>query len=163
VKIVKSPRAVGETSGLRQVESLEAWAASLKPRQLIAVRADRREHGLEGLYWLAVLRGKPFWPTEETLHCTNRIEAGWLVVAAQWLRLENSECKDGLRSYLLLDAETLIIINHTVRLSGLTLSQGKGGPAGRALRSEAVASRLFYISKDTHHSMESCCSEDQCE
>ena len=68
-----------------------------------------------------------------------------------------------LRSYSLLDAETLFLINHTVRLSGMTLSQGKGGPAGRALRSEAIASRLFYISKDTHHSIESCCSEDQCE
>ena len=50
VKIVESPRALGETSGLRQMESLEAWVASLKPRQLIAVRADRREQGLEGLY-----------------------------------------------------------------------------------------------------------------
>ena len=27
---------------------------------LIAVRADRREQALEGLYWLAVLKGKPF-------------------------------------------------------------------------------------------------------
>ena len=53
----------------------------------------------------------------------------------------------------------LIIVNYTVRLLlGLMLSQGKGGPAGRALRSEAVASLLFYISKDTHHSIESCCS-----
>lgn len=50
----------------------------------------------------------------------------------------------GLRSYSLLDAETLVLVNHTVRLSGLTLSQGKGGPAGRALRSEAIAAPLFY-------------------
>ena len=57
----------------------------------------------------------------------------------------------------------LIIVNYTVRLSGLMLSQGKGGPEGRALRSVAIASRLFYISKDTHHSIEFCCSEDQCE
>ncbi len=99
VKIVKLPRAVGETSGLRQMRSLEAWAALHKPRQLITVRADRREQGLEGFYWLAVLRGKPFWPTEETLHCTNRIEAGWLVVDAQGLRLQDSECEGGLRSY----------------------------------------------------------------
>ena len=47
--------------------------------------------------------------------------------------------RGGLRSYSLLYAETLIIVNHAVRLSGLTLSQGKGGPAGRTLRSEAIA------------------------
>jgi hypothetical protein len=48
----------------------------------MAVRVDRREQGLEGLYWLAVLCCKHFRPTEETLRGTNRIEAGWLVVAA---------------------------------------------------------------------------------
>jgi hypothetical protein len=60
----------------------------------------------------------------------NRIEAGceagWLVVAAQWRKLENSEWREsGLRSYSLLDAKTLVLVNHMVRLSGLMLSQGK--------------------------------------
>ena len=43
VKKQKAPRAAGETAELRQMESLEVWAASLKAKQLSAVRADRRE------------------------------------------------------------------------------------------------------------------------
>lgn len=43
VKLVKTPRSAGETANLRQMESLEAWAASLKANQLVAVRADSRE------------------------------------------------------------------------------------------------------------------------
>ena len=52
-----------------------------------------------------------------------------------------------LRSYSLLDAETLFLINHTVHLSGMTLSPGKGGPAGRALRSEAIAAPPILSAK----------------
>ena len=40
-----------------------------------------------------------------------------------------------LRSYTLLAAETLIIVNHMVRLAGLRFSPGPGGPADRQLRS----------------------------
>ena len=43
VKKQKAPRAAGETAELRQMESLEVWAASLKAKQLAAGRADRRE------------------------------------------------------------------------------------------------------------------------
>ena len=60
------------------------------------------EQGLKGIYWLAVLCGKPLRPTtEETLHGENCIAlrlAGSSSRAAQWLRLENSECEVGLRS-----------------------------------------------------------------
>ena len=42
-KKVKAPRADNETSNLQQIKSLETWAASLKAKQLVAVRADRRE------------------------------------------------------------------------------------------------------------------------
>ena len=51
-----------------------------------------------------------------------------------------------LRSDSMLDAE-MLLINHTVRLSGMTLSQGKGGPAGRALRSEAIAAPPILSAK----------------
>jgi hypothetical protein len=40
VKRVKAPRAAGETAALKQIESLEAWAASLKGKQLVAVHAQ---------------------------------------------------------------------------------------------------------------------------
>ena len=49
-----------------------------------------------------------------------------------------------LRSYTLLAAETLIIVNHMVRLAGLRFSPGPGGPADRQLRSAREA-RLSII------------------
>lgn len=159
-KKVKAPRAQGETANLRQMESLSEWAASLREKQLVAVRASRREHSLEGMYWLAILKGRAFEATEDIMDSTNKIERGWLVVRAQWLKLEQQECEGGLRSYSMLDAETLIVINHTVRLSGLRFSKGKGGPQNRILRSEA-SGKLLHISLETHHSIEACCSVDQ--
>ena len=124
------------------MESLEVWAASLKAKQLAAVRADRREQSLEGLYWLAVLKGKAYTLAEDTVVNTDTIPAGYLVVKAQWLRLEQRECEGKLRSYTLLEAETLIIVNHMVRLAGLRFSPGPGGPADRQLRS---AREKLYI------------------
>jgi hypothetical protein len=53
VRRVKVPREKNETSQLRQLESLHTWAASLKAKQLIAMRAD--DPSIEGLYWLAQL------------------------------------------------------------------------------------------------------------
>jgi len=159
VKKQKAPRAAGETAELRQMESLEVWAASLKAKQLAAVRADRREQSLEGLYWLAVLKGKAYTLTEDTVVNTDTIPAGYLVVKAQWLRLEQRECEGKLRSYTLLEAETLIIVNHMVRLAGLRFSPGPGGPADRQLRS--AREKLYYIGLQTHYSLEACCSEDQ--
>ena len=44
VKRVKAPRAAGETAALKQIESLEAWAASLKSKQLVAVRVRGCSH-----------------------------------------------------------------------------------------------------------------------
>jgi hypothetical protein len=63
-----------------------------------------------------------------------------------------------LRSYTLLDGEVLLIVNHTVRLSGLQFAAGKGGAAKRELRSmgSEAKPKLLYISRDTHHSIEAC-------
>ena len=61
--------------------------------------------------------------------------------------------------YTLLAAETLIIVNHMVRLAGLRFSPGPGGPADRQLRS--AREKLYYIGLQTHYSLEACCSEDQ--
>ena len=122
-------------------------------------RADRREQSLEGLYWLAVLKGKAYTLAEDTVVNTDTIPAGYLVVKAQWLRLEQRECEGKLRSYTLLEAETLIIVNHMVRLAGLRFSPGPGGPADRQLRS--AREKLYYIGLQTHYSLEACCSEDQ--
>ena len=157
VKKQKAPRAAGETAELRQMESLEVWAASLKAKQLAAVRADRREQSLEGLYWLAVLKGKAYTLAEDTVVNTDTIPAGYLVVKAQWLRLEQRECEGKLRSYTLLEAETLIIVNHMVRLAGLRFSPGR--PCGPPAEERARSSVKYYIGLQTHYSLEACCSE----
>jgi len=92
-----------------------------------ALRVLVSERSVEGIYWLAVLKGKQFKATTDTLSATDLIEEGYLVVKAQWLKLENQDCEGGLRSYTLLDAEVLLVVNHMVRISGLQFSPGKGG------------------------------------
>lgn len=79
----QAPRAASDTANLKQLASLEEWSASLKAKMLVGVRADRREQALEGLYWLAVLKGKPFRATAATVNSGNIIEEGWLVVKAR--------------------------------------------------------------------------------
>ena len=78
-------------------------------------------------------------------------------------RLEQRECEGKLRSYTLLEAETLIIVNHMVRLAGLRFSPGPGGPADRQLRSarEARLSIILANRRITRSWLEACCSEDQ--
>ena len=90
VKKQKAPRAAGETAELRQMESLEVWAASLKAKQL----ADRRERSREGLYWLAVLKGKAHTLAEDTVVNTPTPSPR----AISWsrrsgFRLEQRECE----------------------------------------------------------------------
>ena len=85
-----------------------------------------------------MLKGKAHTLAEDTVVNTDTIRVGYLVVKAQWLRLEQRECEGkcfGLRSYTLLAAETLIIVTHMVLLAGLRFSPGPGGPADRQLRS----------------------------
>lgn len=197
-RTVKTPRAASDTAGLRLMESLQAWAAALKARQLVGVRVERSEQSLEGAYWLAVLKGKPFEATEDMLHGTvdehstptqtlgspspetlsslthgptppsslglkDHIEKGYLVVKAQWLKLKEKNGEGGRRSYTLLDAEVLLVVNHIVRLNGVQFDAAKGGPAGRELRApkggkakEAWA-KVYYISREMHHALLSCC------
>ena len=92
-----------------------------------------------------MLKGKAYTLAEDTVVNTDTIPAGYLVVKAQWLRLEQRECEGKLRSYTLLEAETLIIVNHMVRLAGLRFSPGPGGPADRhAPAEERAREALLY-------------------
>ena len=70
-----------------------------------------------------MLKGKAHTLAEDTVVNTDTIRVDYLVVKAQWLRLEQRECEaEGkLRSYTLLEAETLIIVNHMVRLARAAL------------------------------------------
>jgi hypothetical protein len=126
---------------------------------LVGVRAARGEHSLEGAYWLAWLKGKPFEAKGDELHGTDLIEKGYLVVKAQWLKLKEKNGEGGRRSYTLLDAEVLLVVNHMVRLSGLKFEDGKGGPAGRELRGEAALKFMYYFSREAHYSLLSCCDQ----
>jgi hypothetical protein len=84
-----------------------------------------------------------------------------LVVKAQWLKLEKKDCEGGLRAYSLLDAEIILVVNHTIRLAGLQFANGKGGPQGRELRGKKEATaKWLYISRDTQHSIEACCDNE---
>ena len=82
-----------------------------------------------------MLKGKAHTLAEDTVVNTDTIRVGYLVVRAQWLslRLEQRECEGKLRSYTLLAAETLIIVNHMVRLACASR------PADRQLRSAREA------------------------
>ena len=73
-----------------------------------------------------MLKGKAYTLAEDTVVNTDTIPAGYLVVKAQWLRLEQRECEGKLRSYTLLEAETLIIV--------LRLAACASRPARAALR-----------------------------
>ena len=106
-----------------------------------------------------MLKGKAYTLAEDTVVNTDTIPAGYLVVKAQWLRLEQRECEGKLRSYTLLEAETLIIVNHMVRLAGLRFSPGR--PCGPPAEERARSSIKYYIGQQTHYSLEACCSEDQ--
>ena len=135
-------------------------AGDVSSSRPLSPRRDRREQSLEVLYWLAVLKGKAHTLAEDTVVNTPTPSPR----AISWsrrsgFRLEQRECEGKLRSYTLLEAETLIIVNHMVRLAGLRFSPGPGGPADRQLRS--AREKLYYIGLQTHYSLEACCSEDQ--
>ena len=111
------------------------------------------------LYWLAVLKGKAHTVAEDTVVNTDTIPAASRGQGAVAQARAQRECEGKLRSYTLLEAETLIIVNHMVRLAGLRFSPGPGGPVDRQLRS--AREKLYYIGLQTHYSLEACCSEDQ--
>ena len=142
VKKQKAPRAAGETAELWQSGRWSRWRCGPRRSRRSSwplFRRTARTVSLEGLYSLAVLKGKAHTLAEDMVVNTDTIRVGHLVVKAQWLRLEQRECEGKLRSYMLLAAETLIIVNHMVRLAGLRFSPGPGGPADRQLRSAREA------------------------
>ena len=90
------------------------------------------------LYWLAVLKGKAHTLAEDTVVNTPTPSPR----AISWSRRSGSGSSNASARasfaptrYTLLAAETLIIVNHMVRLAGLRFSPGPGGPADRQLRS----------------------------
>ena len=99
VKKVKTPREASGASALRQIECLQAWAATLKKDQVVAVRADRAEVHLEGVYWLVQLLCKPYTLKKETVHTTDTFDKGTLVVKIHYYELKQANCEGGRRAY----------------------------------------------------------------
>ena len=160
VRRVKVPREQNATAALRQVDTLQLWAASMKKGQLAATRVAPDEACIEGLYWLVVLLGVPYTLERDTIFNTDTFDAGDLVVKVSYYKLEKAGLEGGLRSYSLLGAkkqERLIHVSSMVRLSGLLFAPGPGGPAARDMRSGVT--KLHFLSKDVHNSILACCYE----
>ena len=160
VRHVKVPRA--ERSALRQMDSLQLWSASCKAGQLAATRVHRSEACLEGLYYLVLLRCVPFTVEKETIFNTDTFEAGDLVVRISYYSLINPDVEGGFRSYKLLEGKQLerwIHVSSLIRLQGLMFSQGPGGPAGRIPRSADDKAKMYYRSRESDNSIQSCCWE----
>ena len=80
-----------------------------------------------------------------------------LVVKVSYYKLEKKDLEGGFRSYSLVAGERMIHVSSMIRLSGLMFSPGPGGPAGRVMRSGVT--KLYYFSRESHNSVESCCHE----
>jgi len=80
VRRVKVPREQNATASLRQMESLQQWAASLKKGQLASTQVAPDEACIEGLYWLVLLLAMPYTLEKDTIFNTDSFEKGDLVV-----------------------------------------------------------------------------------
>jgi hypothetical protein len=161
VRHVKAPRA--ERSALRQMDSLQLWSASCRKGQLAATRVHRSEACLEGLYYLVLLLCVPFTvEKDDTFFNTDQFGAGDLVVRISYYKLIDPEVQGGFRTYELLEGkqqERWIHVSSLIRLQGLTFSQGPGGPAGRVPRSADGKAKIYYLSRESDNSIQSCCYE----
>ena len=161
VRHVKAPREKNQTAGLRQLESLQLWAAACKKGQLAATRVVSDEACLEGLYYLVLLLCVPYTLDKDVLFfATDEFEKGDLVVRISYFKLEAKDIEGGVRKYSLMEGkkqERMIHVSSLVRLKGLQCSPGPGGPAGRVNRRETV--KYYYLSRDTHNAIEACCYE----
>lgn len=102
----------------------------------------------------------PFTVEKDFLFATDKFVEGDLVVKISYYKLENKDVEGGFRAYSLLSGtqhERMIHVSSLVRLQGLKFSPGPSGPQGRAMRSGVT--RLFYLSRDAHNSIESTCYE----
>ena len=96
---------------------MAAWGEMLKGGMIVALTADATETHLEGVYWLALITGAAFVVPEgdAVLHGSDRFQAGWLVVKAQWYQLETVSP----RCYSLQTEERHLVVSEMIRLSGI--------------------------------------------
>ena len=85
---VSAPLAAGVHERQPQLQSLEQWSEMLDDGMLVAVRACRADHHMEGVYWLALVLGPAFAAPSRLVHATSVFEEGWLIVQVQYYKLE---------------------------------------------------------------------------
>ena len=123
---------------------------------IVAYTADPEDEGTdqdEGSYYLALVKGPAFPVPQSQVHASDRFEAGWLVVKAQWYELQTTSP----RCYKLQTTERLLVVNEMIRLSGLQFE--KVQRASRRLgesRGALLESSLHWLSEDTHNMIEAC-------
>ena len=109
-----------------------------------------------------MLKGKAHTLAEDTVVNIDTIRVGYLVVKAQWLRLEQRECEG--KSASLLHAARGRDAHHREphgAAGGPALLARPGRPCGPPAEERARSSIKYYIGQQTHYSLEACCSEDQ--
>ena len=107
--------------------------------------------------------GPAFAAPSNLVHATSVFEEGWLIVPAQYYKLEQvSE-----RGYRLLPEKRFLVVNALIRLKGLAFHRTQGGPQQRDLRTTATgpaaAARkagvggLSFLSEDMHNTILDAC------
>ena len=155
VKKQKAPRAAGETAELRQMESLEVWAASLKARQLAAAGRDRSRGSTD---WRCSRGRRTRWPRTRSSTPT---PSAW---AISWSRRSGSGSSNA-------SARASASLLHAARgrdahhrephgaAGGPALLARPGRPCGPPAEERARSSIKYYIGQQTHYSLEACCSD----
>lgn len=117
---------------------LREFAASLRADQVVAVQAAHADLNMEGGYWLALLRGDAYEALTDDLHSTDRIQAGWWVVKAQWYRLEQVSH----RGYRLLASEFPLVVKHIIRI-----------PVAFDARRHSTRASLTFLNEEKHNAI----------
>ena len=103
----------------------------------------------------------PYTLQKDTIFNTDTFEKDDLVVKITYHRFER-HADGGFRVYSIMDQkgqERMIHVSSLIRISGLLFSNGPGGPAGRKSHSAEKEGKRFYLSRETHNVIVSCCYE----
>ena len=116
----------------------------------------------EGKLMEADAHGRRHYTLErDTIFNTDTFEKGDLVVKINYYKFER-HADGGFRVYSILDKkgqERMVHVSSLIRISGLLFSNGPGGPAERVSRSAEKEGKRYYLSREAHHAILSCCYE----
>ena len=161
---VSTPLAAGVQKRQPQLQSLAAFGDQLEEGMICGVRVEKDDLWMEGPYWLIKLLGRAFAAPSELVHAGSVFEEGWLIVQAQYYKLEQvSE-----RGYRLILAKKYFVVNSLIRLTGIGFSRSQSGPQQRQFRTTATgpaaAARkdgvggLSFLSEDMNNTLLAACA-----